>query len=170
MSGRAGRFDDRDDGKEHQHDHLEADENVLHLFAGGDAAAGDVGRDGQQRHGRDDVDGLVVGQLGDCLIVRDCAKELIPVLHTDGGQVGQHDDGGNHHAPSAHPADVRTECLGRPGERGSAVRCSRIQFSIGIGGEKHGNEAGDENGRHLQADRRHDQADARRERVPGCVR
>ena len=38
---------------------------------------------------------------------------------------------GGEHRPAAHPADVRTESAGAPGERGAAVGIGAVEIKIG---------------------------------------
>jgi hypothetical protein len=120
-----------------QHHHLESGKHVLHPLAGGDATTGDDGRDGQEHQRGGDVDGLVVGEIGDRRLIGEPGDEQIEEFDGDRSQVGQHDDGGHHHAPAAHPADIRPEGLGRPGERRTAFRGNGIQFPVGVCGEEH---------------------------------
>ena len=120
-------------------------------LGGGDSAVGHRGGDGQEHQAREHVDRLVLPQRGDGLAACQVADELIEELDRDSGQVGQHDDGGQHGRPAAEPADVGTEGLGGPGERCPAVGRHLVEFAVGVRGEEHRQEAGDDHHRHLRA-------------------
>ena len=164
---RAAGAGDRGHDEQHQHQHLEADQHGLHPLGGGDPAVGDVGGHRDERQAGEDVDQLVVGQLGDRVGADEPGDEQVEERHRDAGQVGQHDHRGHDQPPAAQPAGVGAECLGGPGERGAAVRDGPVQLAVGVGGQEHRDEAGDEDRRHLQPDRGDDQAERRGQRVGG---
>ena len=98
------------------------------------------------------VDQLVLPQTADHLRVRRAADELVEELDGDTREVGEHDDARDHRRPSTQKADVRTERLGGPGERGARVGHDPVELAIGVRGEEHRQEAGDDHHRCLGAD------------------
>ena len=95
------------------------------------------------------------------------AEELEHVDRGDLGDVGEHDDRRHGQAPSADPADPRSECLGAPRERGAAVRSVLGQLLIGERDEQHRDERQQEHRRRLLADREDDVAERGRQAVRG---
>ena len=85
----------------------------------------------------------------------------------DLGEVREHDHSGDRDAPAAHPADPGAERLRAPREGGAAVGDVVVELSVGEGDEQHRDEGDDEHDRRLRADREHDEAEGRDERVHG---
>jgi len=94
-----------------QYGHLETHQYVPHPLAGGDARLAIA------------MNTRVVTMFTSLLAARSAISglstmrdEQIEELDRDCRQIGQHDDGCDHHAPSAHTADVGPECFGGSGE------------------------------------------------------
>ena len=165
--GSVGDLDERDDGERKQHDELKTDQHVLKSFARGDPAHRHPRGYREQYQRRQDVHELVGAEICDRRLVEDLGDDQVEELHADRREIRQHDDGRHDHAPTAHPAHVRPKCLGRPGERRSAVGGVLVEFPVGVRGQEHRDETGDEDRGHLEPDRRDDQSDTRGERVTG---
>ncbi len=91
--------------------------------------------------------------------------------HIDRGDlrdVGQHDDRRDGQAPAADPPDPRSERLGAPGERRSAIGSVLRQFLVGEGDQQHRDECEHEHRWSFLADCEHDVAERGGQAVRGC--
>ena len=170
-SGRGRRgLDDRQDGERGQRQQLESDQDELDPFGGGDTAVGDPGGEGQKSEAGGDIDPGRLPQSAELRVAEEVAEELIEKLDGHPGEVGQHDGGCQNCGPTADPAHVGSEGLGGPGERGAAVRHHLVEFAVGVGGEEHRQEAGDDHNGHLVPGLADQDADGRGQCIGRCDR
>ena len=92
-------------------------------------------------------------------------EEVEEVVGRDVGQGADHQDAGRADRPAAEPAHPRAHPARDPGERRPAVRVDAVHVEERRRDEEHRDERDEQDRRRLDADRDHDRADHRRERV-----
>ena len=160
MDGGAGHavtgihLDQRGDRQYCQHHHLDAEQPALDGRGQFDAAVADVGHHGHpgQPHQQHPAAARVAADAVG-------AEEQEAVLAGHLGQARHHQHVGGDDAPAAHPAGLRPESLGCPGEGGATVRLGLVQLLVAHRDEQDRNEGQQHHGRALQPYQRHDEAE-----------
>ncbi len=133
--------DERGDREDDQHEHLEADQEVLQLLRGLHVAVRDEGRAEHEQQADADVDERVEREVGDLGVAGDLRDQQEQELDGDAGEVRQHEDRRGDQAPAGEPADPRPERTRRPGERGAGVGHRRLQLAVAERDQQHRDEA-----------------------------
>ena len=105
---------ERGDREDDQHEHLEADEEVLQLLRGLHVAVRHEGRAEHEEQTHRDVDERVEGEVRDLGVAGDLRDQQEEELDGDAGEVRQHEDGGRDEAPARRASRPRARTRAPP--------------------------------------------------------